>query len=78
VRVEALTESVRAALDQFGPVQANGTTATVELRGEGRVPDLAEAVVASGGRLEALIPQRETLEDMFVRVVEGSGVEEKT
>jgi ABC-2 type transport system ATP-binding protein len=75
LRVEALTEPVRAALECFGTVIANGSTATVELRADGRVPDLAEAVIASGGRLESLIPQRETLEDMFVRVVEGSGAE---
>jgi ABC-2 type transport system ATP-binding protein len=77
VRVEALTDPVRAALERFGPVKANGTLATVELPADGSVPDLAEAVIASGGRLQALIPQRETLEDMFVRVVEGSGAEGK-
>jgi ABC-2 type transport system ATP-binding protein len=75
VRVDALTEPVRATLERFGPVTANGATATVELHAEGSVPDLAEAVIASGGRLQALIPQRETLEDMFVRVVEGISAE---
>lgn len=78
IRVEALTEPVRAAMERFGPVTANGSSATVELRAEGSVPDLAEAVIASGGRLEALVPQRESLEDMFVRVVEGSGTEART
>jgi ABC-2 type transport system ATP-binding protein len=72
VRLEALTEPVRAAMERFGPVQANGASATVEVREEGRVPDLAAAIIASGGRLQALIPHRETLEDMFVRVVEGT------
>jgi ABC-2 type transport system ATP-binding protein len=72
VRVEQLTEAVRATLERFGDVQANGASATVELRTDGSVPDLAEAVIASGGRLQALVPQRETLEDLFVRVV-GDG-----
>ena len=34
-----------------------------------RVPELAGAVVQHGGRLHAMIPQRESLEDFFVRTV---------
>jgi ABC-2 type transport system ATP-binding protein len=75
VRLEALTDGVRSALERFGPVQANGSTATVEVREEGSVPDLAAAIIGEGGRLQALIPHRESLEDLFVRVVEGSTLE---
>jgi ABC-2 type transport system ATP-binding protein len=34
-----------------------------------RVPELAEAVLRHGGRLHALVPQRESLEDFFIRTV---------
>jgi ABC-2 type transport system ATP-binding protein len=37
------------------------------------VPELARAIVENGARLEALIPRRETLEELFVRIVEGAG-----
>jgi ABC-2 type transport system ATP-binding protein len=70
VRVEVLTEEVRTSLERFGTVRCNGASATVDLQAEGTVPDLAAAVIESGGRLESLIPHRESLEDMFVRVVE--------
>jgi hypothetical protein len=32
-------------------------------------------VIASGGRLQALIPQRESLEDLYVRTVVGGAAE---
>ena len=65
-------DGVRVALERYGVVRYNGSSATVDLRQEGAVPEMAAEIVASGGRLEALIPHRESLEDMFVRVVESS------
>jgi hypothetical protein len=37
-----------------------------------RVPELAEAVLQHGGRLHAMVPRRETLEDFFIRTVTGA------
>jgi len=37
------------------------------------IPELAAAVVASGARLEALVPRRETLEEAFFRLVGEPG-----
>ncbi len=36
-----------------------------------RVPELAESVIRHGGRLHALTPRRESLEDFFIRTVTG-------
>jgi len=38
-----------------------------------RVPELAEVVIRHGGRLHAMVPQRESLEDFFIRTVTGEG-----
>jgi ABC-2 type transport system ATP-binding protein len=42
----------------------------VTVSNESQIPELAKLVVNSGAELLALIPQRESLEDLFIRVVE--------
>ena len=42
-----------------------------EVAGPEVIPELAAAVVASGARLEALLPRRESLEEAFLRLVGG-------
>jgi ABC-2 type transport system ATP-binding protein len=39
---------------------------------EDEIPALADTIVTSGGRLMSLIPHRESLEDLFIRIVEDS------
>ncbi|MBV9850856.1 MAG: ABC transporter ATP-binding protein [Armatimonadetes bacterium] len=53
-------------------VTAQGEMVTASIGDEGAIPDLVAAVVRNGGRLMALIPRRESLEDLFIRVVEGA------
>ena len=44
---------------------------TVELLDGAAPSDLARAVLASGASLDALVPQRRTLEDAFLEATEG-------
>lgn len=47
------------------------TRFTAWVHTEEDVPELARAIVANGAKLVALIPRRETLEELFVRTIEG-------
>ncbi len=51
-------------------VTAEGEMVSATIGDEGVIPDLAAAVVGHGGRLMSLTPRRESLEDLFIRVVE--------
>ena len=44
-----------------------GKTLVVEVHGDEAIRDVLERAIAAGARIEALIPKRETLEDIFVR-----------
>ncbi len=70
VEMETLSPPLPDVLARFGSVAADTTRATVALSDESRVPELVSALVAAGGRVQAVIPMRETLEDAFVRVME--------
>lgn len=57
-------------------VRRSGDRITARVRREDDVPELARIVVESGARLMSLTPQRESLEELFVRLVgpgEGGG-----
>ena len=47
------------------------TNFTAWVRSEDDIPELARALVQNGVKLVALIPKRETLEELFVRIIEG-------
>ncbi len=47
------------------------TRFTAWVRKEEDVAELARAIVTNGAQLLALIPHRETLEELFVRIIEG-------
>jgi ABC-2 type transport system ATP-binding protein len=72
LRVEAVTPAVIAALRDAGAVE-DGGDGWLAIAGvaEDRVPDLVAAIVAAGGRVHAVDPGRETLEDLFMRLVGG-------
>jgi ABC-2 type transport system ATP-binding protein len=74
LRLEQVTPAVTGALAALGSVTQNGDGSLhVEVADAGRIPDLAEAVVRSGGRLLSMVARRETLEDLFVRTVTDEG-----
>jgi ABC-2 type transport system ATP-binding protein len=75
VEVEAMNDAALQAVRQIVlklrlervPI----TRFTATLRSEHDLPDLAAALVANGVRLRALVPTRETLEEAYVRILEG-------
>ena len=72
MRVQNISPTLVRALESLArTVTVEGEEITVSIPDEAVIPDLAAAVVASGGRLLSLIPRRESLEDLFIRVVEA-------
>ena len=55
-------------------VQADGEQVTAMIGDEAVIPELVAATVKEGGRLMSLVPMRESLEDLFIRVVEAEDV----
>jgi ABC-2 type transport system ATP-binding protein len=70
LQVEGGDAGLQAALAAVGEMR-EPTPGLYEVRvaDAGRVPELAEAVLGHGGRLHAMVPRRETLEDFFIRTV---------
>ncbi len=75
IEVEEMTEAAMSALRRLSlKVKMYGMPPrrlTVLLRSAEDTPEIARALVENGARLRALIPQRETLEELFVRVIES-------
>ncbi len=77
LQVEGGDAELRAALAAVGEVREKGPGEyEVRVAEARRVRELAEVVVRHGGRLHAMIPQRESLEDFFIRAV--TAAEEET
>ena len=73
VSLDRVDEALLSALRRHGEVSAvDATTVTVALHGATDAADLAETVVRAGYRLHALEPLRQSLEDLFVSLVDGS------
>ncbi len=72
MRVQNISPALVQALESLArTVTVEGEEINVSIPDEAVIPDLAAAVVGSGGRLLSLIPRRESLEDLFIRVVEA-------
>jgi hypothetical protein len=54
-------------------VTGSGEYVTATIGEEAAIPELAAVTVRNGGRLMSMVPQRETLEDLFIRVVQSDG-----
>jgi ABC-2 type transport system ATP-binding protein len=73
IELEALTPALleaAARLSTFAPPEPNANVFTALIPADAKIPDLVAALVAAGGRIRAVTPIRETLEDIFVRVME--------
>ena len=76
LHLDALTPEVKQALERYGAVLDGGTdeagraVVRVSLQDESALPSIASEVVRSGARLYGLLPHRQTLEELFVRLVE--------
>ena len=72
MRIGNQTPGLVKALESLSrTVGVDGEQVTATIADEAAIPDLVAAVVKEGGRLMSLIPMRESLEDLFIRVVES-------
>ncbi len=72
MRVQNISPALVRALEALAKtVTVDGEEVAVGIGDEAVIPDLAAAVVGHQGRLLSLIPKRESLEDLFIRVVEA-------
>jgi ABC-2 type transport system ATP-binding protein len=69
VRVTGLEPSGRAALQHFGNLEDEGEWLTFRGLSVDRVPDLVTEIVGQGGRVYAVEPRHETLEDRFLQLL---------
>jgi ABC-2 type transport system ATP-binding protein len=75
LRVRQVTPELLEGLAQFGrDVRADENQVTLFIQGEEQLPAIAQWVVGQGIGLYALTPQRLSLEEMFVRIVNQEGV----
>jgi ABC-2 type transport system ATP-binding protein len=72
VRVDNYSDIIASAIARVSSrfIESEGVI-TVSLTGEADLPDLAAAIVDAGGRLREFTPHRDSLEELFIRVVEG-------
>lgn len=66
-RSESVLKAVRAMATL---ISEDGTRFTAEVQSEEDIPALARCIVQAGGEVMRFVPRRESLEDLFVRVVE--------
>jgi ABC-2 type transport system ATP-binding protein len=69
---DAAMRAVREVTSKLKLDRVPITRFTAWVRREEDVAELARAIVTNGAQLLALIPRRETLEELFVRVIEGT------
>jgi ABC-2 type transport system ATP-binding protein len=69
VRVTGLPPASRAALDEFGKLEDEGEWLTFRGLHPDRVPQLVSEIVRQGGRVYAVEPRHETLEDRFLKLL---------
>ena len=70
VRVTGLENGGQDLLRSYGELQNEGEWIIVRGISMDRVPDLVRAIVERGGRVYAVEPRHETLEDRFLSLLE--------
>ncbi|MCB0233983.1 MAG: ABC transporter ATP-binding protein [Anaerolineae bacterium] len=72
VRASGLNDDLRVALAAFGRITfSKGDRLTIQAGDESVLPGIAAVLVNGGAQLYSLTPRRLSLEDLFVRLVEG-------
>jgi ABC-2 type transport system ATP-binding protein len=69
LRVTGLPNGWWQALTEFGRWSEDGDWLLVEDMAAGQVPDLVAAVVSLGGRVEAVIPEQQSLEERVLQLL---------
>jgi ABC-2 type transport system ATP-binding protein len=70
LRATGLEDGAHDALRAFGELQSEGEWIVVRGIAADRVPDLVRAIVERGGRVYAVEPRHESLEDRFLSLLE--------
>ena len=70
VRATGLGNGGHDALRAFGELQHEGEWLVIRGIAQDRVPDLVRAIVERGGRVYAVEPRHESLEDRFLSLLE--------
>lgn len=70
VKVRGIEPKWWSALDRFGRWQRDGEWVVVEDVEASRIADLVDELVAGGGRVEAVIPEHQSLEARFLELLE--------
>jgi ABC-2 type transport system ATP-binding protein len=73
VRVTGLELANRAALETYGNLEDEGEWLTFRGLARDRVPELVNELVRQGGRVYAVEPRHETLEDRFLQLLKVQG-----
>ena len=69
---DAAMNAVRQVTSKLKLERVPITRFTAWVRSEDDIPELARAIVENGTKLLALVPRRETLEQLFMRIIEGN------
>jgi ABC-2 type transport system ATP-binding protein len=69
VRVTGLPAAARVGLGTFGILEDEGEWLTFRGLSSDRVPELVDEIVRQGGRVYAVEPRHETLEDRFLQLL---------
>jgi ABC-2 type transport system ATP-binding protein len=72
LRVTGLPGGWWHALAAFGRWAADGDWLLVGQMAAGRVPELVTAIVSLGGQVEAVIPEQQSLEESFLKLLEDT------
>ena len=73
VRVTGLDANRRAALRAFGNLDDEGEWLTFRELAQDRIPELVSEIVNQGGRVYAVEPRHESLEDRFLELLKEQG-----
>ena len=76
VRVTGLASAGRAGLGAFGNLEDEGEWLTFRGLSPDRVPELVSEIVRQGGRVYAVEPRHETLEDRFLQLLKEQDMRE--
>jgi ABC-2 type transport system ATP-binding protein len=72
LRVSDLPRDATAQLTPFGTIAEEGEWLVVRAVDAERVPEIVAAIVRMGGRVYAVEPKHESLEDRFLRLLGGA------
>jgi ABC-2 type transport system ATP-binding protein len=74
VRVDAVTDQMLLSISDYAQIlrQEDSRTLLLQIEDEEQVADIAALIQASGARLYALVPHRESLEQIFFHAIDSS------